>query len=126
MSNVARMEIPNRMQCMTSPLNIDNIFYRVTLDYITTDTGITVVAIWVRTKKSESTLDREARSDGKATSLLLQFGCALKEMVDTFTRDNVIGSVVWYVQKNLEDILEGNQPDKIPQLSTQPSGYTIK
>ena len=126
MSNVARMEIPNSMQCMTFPLNIDNIFYRVTLDYITTDTGITVVAIWVRTKKSESTLDREARSDGKATSLLLQFGCALKEMVDTFTRDNVIGSVVWYVQKNLEDILEGNQPDKIPQLSTQPSGYTIK
>ena len=89
---------------MTFPLNIDNIFYRVTLDYITTDTGITVVAIWVRTKKSESTLDREARSDGKATSLLLQFGCALKEMVDTFTRDNVIGSVVWYVHKNLEDI----------------------
>jgi hypothetical protein len=111
---------------MTFPLNIDNVFYRVTLDYITTDTGITVVAIWVRTKKSESTLDREARSDGKATSLLLQFGCSLKEMVDTFTRDNVIGSVVWYVQKNLEDILEGNQPDKIPQLSTQPSGYTIK
>jgi hypothetical protein len=120
------MEVPNRMECQTFPLNIDNVFYRVTLNYVSTETGIRLVAIWVRTKKSESTLDREVRIDGKAVSLLLQFGCTLKEMVETFTRDSVIGSVVWYIQKNLEDILNGNQLEKLPSLSTQPAGYTIK
>ena len=80
----------------------------------------------LKTKKSESTLDRELRSSGKAVSLLLQYGCSLKEISETFTRDSIIGSVVWYLFKNTEDILQGKQPDKLPKLSTQPSGYTIK
>ena len=45
---------------------------------------------------------------------------------EQFTRDSIIGSVIWYINKNLEDILAGNQPDKTPNLSTQPTGYTIK
>jgi hypothetical protein len=56
----------------------------------------------------------------------LQFGCPLKEISDTFTRDSIIGSVVWYINKNIEDILAGNQAEKTPMLSTQPTGYTIK
>ena len=126
MSNVARMEIPNRMRSTNVRMLIDDMPIVATMDYILSSTVITPVAVWVKTKKSESTLDRELRSSGKAVSLLLQYGCSIKEVSETFTRDSIIGSVVWYLYKNLEDILQGNQPDKLPKLSTQPSGYTIK
>ena len=126
MSNVARMEIPNRMRSVVCRLIIDNMPIVATVDYIINSEGVIPVAIWVKTKKSESTLDRELRSSGKAVSLLLQYGCSLKEISETFTRDSIIGSAVWYVYKNLEDIIVGNQPDKLPNLSTQPPGYTIK
>jgi hypothetical protein len=126
MSNVERMERPNRMRCVVCRLIIDNMPIVATVDYIINSEGVIPVAIWVKTKKSESTLDRELRSSGKAVSLLLQYGCSLKEISETFTRDSIIGSAVWYVYKNLEDIIVGNQPDKLPNLSTQPTGYTIK
>jgi hypothetical protein len=120
------MEIPNRMRSVVCRLIIDNMPIVATVDYIINSEGVIPVAIWVKTKKSESTLDRELRSSGKAVSLLLQYGCSLKEISETFTRDSIIGSAVWYVYKNLEDIIVGNQPDKLPNLSTQPTGYTIK
>jgi hypothetical protein len=126
MNNVARMEIPNRMRSVNVRMSIDDMPIVATMDYLINDNGILPVAVWVKTKKSESTLDRELRSSGKAVSLLLQYGCSIKEVSETFTRDSIIGSVVWYLYKNLEDILQGNQPDKLPKLSTQPSGYTIK
>ena len=126
MSNVARMEIPNRMRSVNVRMSIDDMPIVATMDYLINDSGILPVAVWVQTKKSESTLDRELRSSGKAVSLLLQYGCSLKEISETFTRDSIIGSVVWYLFKNTEDILQGKQPDKLPKLSTQPSGYTIK
>jgi len=126
MSNVVRMDIPNRMRSVNVRMIIDDMPIVAQLDHILSKTGITPVAIWVKTKKSESTLDRELRSSGKAVSLLLQYGCSLKEISETFTRDSIIGSVVWYLHKEIEDILQGNQPDKLPKLSTQPSGYTIK
>ena len=126
MNNVARMEIPNRMRSVNVRMSIDEMPIVATMDYLISDSGISPVAVWVKTKKSESTLDRELRSSGKAVSLLLQYGCSLKEISETFTRDSIIGSVVWYLFKNTEDILQGNQPDKLPKLSTQPSGYTIK
>ena len=126
MSNVARRRIPNRMRSVVCRLIIDNMPIVATVDYIINSEGVIPVAIWVKTKKSESTLDRELRSSGKAVSLLLQYGCSLKEISETFTRDSIIGSAVWYVYKNLEDIIVGNQPDKLPNLSTQPTGYTIK
>jgi|TARA_R110001583_G_scaffold106192_1_gene254351 hypothetical protein len=126
MNEVARMEIPNRMRSINVRLIIDNMPIVSTVDYLINSDGVLPVAIWVKTKKSESTLDRELRSSGKAVSLLLQYGCSLKEISETFTRDSIIGSAVWYVHKNLEDIIVGNQPDKLPNLSTQPTGYTIK
>tara|TARA_R100001460_G_scaffold77106_1_gene118060 strand:- start:2059 stop:2439 length:381 start_codon:yes stop_codon:yes gene_type:complete len=126
MNNVARMEVPNRMRSINVRLVIDNMPIVSTIDYIMNSEGVIPVAIWVKTKKSESTLDRELRSSGKAVSLLLQYGCSLKEISETFTRDSIIGSAVWYINKNLEDIIAGNQPDKLPNLSTQPTGYTIK
>lgn len=126
MNNVARMEIPNRMRSVNVRMLIDDMPIVATMDYLISDSGISPVAVWVKTKKSESTLDRELRSSGKAVSLLLQYGCSFKEISETFTRDSIIGSVVWYLFKNTEDILQGNQPDKLPKLSTQPSGYTIK
>jgi len=126
MNNVARMDIPNRMRSVNVRMLIDNMPIVSTIDYMINSEGVIPVAIWVKTKKSESTLDRELRSSGKAVSLLLQFGCPIKEIAETFTRDSIIGSAVWYINKNLEDIITGNQPDKLPNLSTQPTGYTIK
>jgi len=126
MDNVARMEVPNRMRSINVRMIIDNMPIVSTIDYMINLQGVIPVAIWVKTKKSESTLDRELRSSGKAVSLLLQFGCPIKEIAETFTRDSIIGSAVWYINKNLEDIITGNQPDKLPNLSTQPTGYTIK
>ena len=144
MNNVARKEIPWRMRSVNVRMVIDEMPIVAVLDYtaetfldflsapanyengVKLTNCITPVAVWVKTKKSESTIDRELRSSGKAVSLLLQYGCSLKEISETFTRDSIIGSVVWYLFKNTEDILQGNQPDKLPKLSTQPSGYTIK
>lgn len=126
MNNVARFKVPDRMYSANVRMVVDDNPLNAILDYVLDEEGITPVAVWVKTKKSESTLDRELRSSGKAVSLLLQFGCPLKEISDTFTRDSIIGSVVWYINKNIEDILAGNQTEKTPMLSTQPTGYTIK
>tara|TARA_R100001460_G_scaffold315_1_gene1592 strand:+ start:557 stop:937 length:381 start_codon:yes stop_codon:yes gene_type:complete len=126
MNNVARFKVPDRMYSANVRMIVDDNPLNAILDYVLDEEGITPVAVWVKTKKSESTLDRELRSSGKAVSLLLQFGCPLKEISDTFTRDSIIGSVVWYINKNIEDILAGNQVEKTPMLSTQPTGYTIK
>ena len=126
MNNVARFKVPDRMYSANVRMIVDDNPLNAILDYVIDEEGVTPVAVWVKTKKSESTLDRELRSSGKAVSLLLQFGCPLKEISDTFTRDSIIGSVVWYINKNIEDILAGNQAEKAPMLSTQPTGYTIK
>ena len=126
MTNVTRLQIPNRMYSHNVRIIVDENPLNAILDYVFYDNGILPVAVWIKTKKSESTLDRELRSSSKAVSLLLQYGCSLKDISDTFTRDSIIGSVIWYINKNLEDILAGNQPDKTPNLSTQPTGYTIK
>ena len=126
MNNVARFKVPDRMYSANVRMIVDDNPLNAILDYVINEEGVTPVAVWVKTKKSESTLDRELRSSGKAVSLLLQFGCPLKEISDTFTRDSIIGSVVWYINKNIEDILAGNQAEKTPILSTQPTGYTIK
>ena len=126
MNNVARFKVPDRMYSANVRMIVDDNPLNAILDYVIDEEGVTPVAVWVKTKKSESTLDRELRISGKAVSLLLQFGCPLKEISDTFTRDSIIGSVVWYINKNIEDILAGNQAEKTPMLSTQPTGYTIK
>ena len=126
MNNVARFKVPDGMYSANVRMIVDDNPLNAILDYVIDEEGVTPVAVWVKTKKSESTLDRELRSSGKAVSLLLQFGCPLKEISDTFTRDSIIGSVVWYINKNIEDILAGNQAEKTPMLSTQPTGYTIK
>ena len=126
MTNVTRLQIPNRMYSHNVRIIVDDNPLNAILDYVFDDNGVLPVAVWIKTKKSESTLDRELRSSSKAVSLLLQYGCSLKDISDTFTRDSIIGSVIWYINKKLEDILAGNQPDKTPNLSTQPTGYTIK
>ena len=51
MSNVARMEIPNRMSSVNVRMLIDDMPIVATMDYILSDTGITPVAVWVKTKK---------------------------------------------------------------------------
>jgi len=48
----------------------------------------------------------------------------MKDIADTLTKDSYCGAVINYVDKNVVDILCGNQPDKTPKLNTDP--YKIK
>tara|TARA_R100000995_G_C3437062_1_gene101386 strand:- start:91 stop:471 length:381 start_codon:yes stop_codon:yes gene_type:complete len=125
MDNVARLEVPNRMRSNTVRMDIDDRRVVAIVDYTINAQGITPMAIWVKIKPNESTLDRELRASGKAVSLLLQYGCSLKEIAETFTKDSIIGSAVVYIQKNIESILAGEKFEgKVPRLSTDP--YKIK
>ena len=124
MSNVARAPVPMRMRSVTQRMEIDGRRILSLIDYTISPTGITPMAIWVKLKPTESTLDRELRASGKMTSLLLQYGCSLKEIAETLTKDSVVGAAINYIHKNLDDILSGEQGDKVPKLNTDP--YKIK
>ena len=124
MNNVARAEVPNRMSSTTIRMNIDDRRVLAIVDYDVNQSGIVPMAVWIKVRPTESTLDRELRASGKMISLLLQFGCNLKEIADTLTKDSIVGSAVTYLHKNLESILSGEQGDKVPKLNTDP--YKIK
>ena len=124
MSNVARAEVPNRMRSVTQKMEIDGRRILSIIDYTISPTGMLPMAVWVKLKPTESTLDRELRASGKMTSLLLQYGCSLKEIAETLTKDSIVGAAINYLHKNLESILAGDQGDKVPKLNTDP--YKIK
>jgi len=83
-----------------------------------------LIASWTKLRKEETELGRELTASGKLVSLLIQFGCPFKKIADTLTADSYCGAVINYNNKNLEDILNENQPDKIPKLNIDP--YKIK
>ena len=124
MSNVARVPVPNRMRSVTQKMEIDGRRILSIIDYTISPTGMLPMAVWVKLKPTESTLDRELRASGKMTSLLLQYGCSLKEIAETLTKDSIVGAAINYLHKNLESILAGDQGDKVPKLNTDP--YKIK
>ena len=124
MNTVARAEVPNRMRSTTIRMNIDDRRVLAIVDYDVNQSGIVPMAVWIKVRPTESTLDRELRASGKMISLLLQFGCNLKEIADTLTKDSIVGSAVTYLHKNLDSILSGEQGDKVPRLNTDP--YKIK
>ncbi len=124
MSNVARVPVPNRMRSNTVRMNIDDRRVLTIVDYDVNQSGIVPMAVWIKVRPTESTLDRELRASGKMISLLLQFGCNLKEIADTLTKDSIVGSAVTYLHKNLDSILSGEQGEKVPKLNTDP--YKIK
>ena len=75
MSNVARAEVPTRMRSITVRMKIDDRRVLAIVDYDVSSTGINPMAVWIKVRPTESTLDRELRASGKMTSLLLQYGC---------------------------------------------------
>ena len=120
-----RKEIPNRMMSATFALPIDERRVVGIVNYVASDTGITPLAFWVKLKPTDSYLDREHRASGKLISRCLQNGESLKDLVETLSQDNVIGQMVNYLHKNMEDIIMGKQPDKKQRmLSTDP--YAMK
>ena len=123
-NNLVRAEVPNRMHCFNLRMIVDTRTVNTSVDYSVSPTGVNPMALWVKLKPNESTLDREVRAEGKLASLLLQYGCSLKEVSDTLGKDSIIGAVANYINKNIADILAGNQPEKIPNLNTDP--YRIK
>ena len=127
MINKVRTNVPDRMKCVNLRMVIDDRRVNTNLDYHETETGCIPMAVWSRVRPNESTLDRELRAEGKMTSLLLQYGCSLKEVAETLGKDSIIGAVTNYLHKNIIDILNDvNNPkvDKVPRLSTDP--YRIK
>ena len=118
---IMRHEIPNRMMSTTFTLPIDNRKVIGIVNYIVDDSGITPLALWVKIKPTDSYIDRELRASGKLISRCLQHGEDLKDLAETLSQDNIIGQMVHYFQKNVEDIIMGKQPDKKQRmLSTDP------
>ena len=118
---IMRYEIPDRMMSTTFTLPIDNRKVVGIVNYIADDNGITPLALWVKIKPTDSYIDRELRASGKLISRCLQHGEDLKDLAETLSQDNIIGQMVHYFQKNIEDIIMGNQPDKKQRmLSTDP------
>jgi len=118
---IMRHKIPDRMMSTTFTLPIDNRKVVGIVNYIADDNGITPLALWVKIKPTDSYIDRELRASGKLISRCLQHGEDLKDLAETLSQDNIIGQMVHYFQKNVEDIIMGNQPDKKQRmLSTDP------
>ena len=118
---VMRHKIPDRMMSTTFTLPIDNRKVVGIVNYIADDNGITPLALWVKIKPTDSYIDRELRASGKLISRCLQHGEDLKDLAETLSQDNIIGQMVHYFQKNVEDIIMGNQPEKKQRmLSTDP------
>ena len=118
---IMRHEIPNRMMSTTFTLPIDNRKVVGIVNYTAGNEGITPLALWVKIKPTDSYLDRELRASGKLISRCLQHGEDLKDLAETLSQDNIIGQMVHYFHKNIEDIILGNQPDKKQRmLSTDP------
>ena len=119
-----RIKIPNRMKSVATRLNVNDKRVISLLDYQETEAGLKIIGSWIKLKKEETELGRELTASGKLVSLLLQYGCPMKDIADTLTKDSYCGAVINYVDKNVVDILCGNQPDKTPKLNTDP--YKIK
>ena len=118
---VMRHKIPDRMMSTTFTLPIDNRKVVGIVNYVADDNGITPLALWVKIKPTDSYIDRELRASGKLISRCLQHGEDLKDLAETLSQDNIIGQMVHYFQKNVEDIIMGNQPEKKQRmLSTDP------
>ena len=118
---VMRHKIPDRMMSTTFTLPIDNRKVVGIVNYIADDNGITPLALWVKIKPTDSYIDRELRASGKLISRCLQHGEDLKDLAEPLSQDNIIGQMVHYFQKNVEDIILGVQPDKKQRmLSTDP------
>jgi hypothetical protein len=118
---IMRHKIPDRMMSTTFTLPIDNRKVVGIVNYVADDNGITPLALWVKIKPTDSYIDRELRASGKLISRCLQHGEDLKDLAETLSQDNIIGQMVHYFQKNVEDIIMGNQPEKKQRmLSTDP------
>ena len=118
---IMRHKIPDRMMSTTFTLPIDNRKVVGIVNYVADDNGITPLALWVKIKPTDSYIDRELRASCKLISRCLQHGEDLKDLAETLSQDNIIGQMVHYFQKNVEDIILGVQPDKKQRmLSTDP------
>ncbi len=124
---IMRHEIPNRMMSTTFTLPIDNRKVIGIVNYIAGSEGITPLAFWVKIKPTDSYIDRELRASGKLISRCLQHGEDLKELAETLSQDNIIGQMVNYFNKNVEEIIMGQQSNKKQRmLSTDPYASQMK
>ena len=124
---IMRHEIPNRMMSTTFTLPIDNRKVIGIVNYTAGSEGITPLAFWVKIKPTDSYIDRELRASGKLISRCLQHGEDLKELAETLSQDNIIGQMVNYFNKNVEEIISGLQTNKKQRmLSTDPYASQMK
>tara|TARA_B100001142_G_C14030794_1_gene538036 strand:- start:296 stop:646 length:351 start_codon:yes stop_codon:yes gene_type:complete len=115
------------MMSTTFTLPIDNRKVIGIVNYTAGAEGITPLAFWVKIKPTDSYIDRELRASGKLISRCLQHGEDLKELAETLSQDNIIGQMVNYFNKNVEEIISGLQPNKKQRmLSTDPYASQMK
>jgi len=115
------------MMSTTFTLPIDDRKVVGIVNYTADVNGVTPLAFWVKIKPTDSYLDRELRASGKLISRCLQHGEDLKDLADTLSQDNIIGQMVNYFNKNIEDIITGVPIDKKQRmLSTDPYASQMK
>jgi|TARA_R100000951_G_scaffold68201_1_gene57557 hypothetical protein len=115
------------MMSTTFTLPIDNRKVIGIVNYTAGAEGITPLAFWVKIKPTDSYIDRELRASGKLISRCLQHGEDLKELAETLSQDNIIGQMVNYFNKNVEEIIMGQQSNKKQRmLSTDPYASQMK
>jgi len=123
---MARMDIPDRMRSTTFVLPIDDRKVAVICNWVPMENGARTIALWIKIKPTDSYIDRELRASGKLVSRLLQYGADLKDIAETVTTDNIVGHVVNYYHKNMEDILAGAELEKdLNMMTTDPLRFKI-
>ena len=122
-----REKLPDRMNCVTFEMKVDNRNLTVVVDYIRkANHSYTIKAAWIKMFPQDSYLDRELRASGKMLSRCFQRGETVKDMADTLSQDNIAGVVANYMNKHMISILSGEQPSENDKKNITTDPYRIK
>tara|TARA_B000000532_G_scaffold29_2_gene34 strand:+ start:3150 stop:3557 length:408 start_codon:yes stop_codon:yes gene_type:complete len=122
-----REKLPDRMNCVTFEMKVDNRNLTVVVDYIKkANHSYTIKAAWIKMVPQDSYLDRELRASGKMLSRCFQRGETVKDMADTLSQDNIAGVVANYMNKHMISILSGEQPSENDKKNITTDPYRIK
>ena len=111
---------PNRMPCRIERLQIDNhrAFSIIGLGYI--DDEIKPLYLSVPLKPYDQKLDRETQAHCRSITRNLKNKDTFDEIVEDHTKESIVGNVLHYIKKNLEDIIDNKQPEDVVRLNTDP------
>ena len=118
---------PNRMPCRIERLLIDShrAFLIVGLwvnEEATVESKEEIKPLYVNVplKPYDQKLDRETQAHCRSITRNLKNKDSFDEIVEDHTKESIMGNVLLHVHKNLEDIIDNNQPEKPTRLNTDP------